>query len=403
MPAFEYEAVDAGGRSRRGVVNADNPRLARGELRRLNLTPVRVSAPKERAAAQTGRGAPRLAPADLEMATRQLHALLGAGTPVEEALNAVALQTDKPRARARLLAVRERVLEGWRLADALAEDPKSFSPVYRAVIAAGETSGDLGRVLDRLATMLEKNRSMKNKAVGALIYPAVLFAVAGSVVGGMMTFVVPKIVDQFNTYDAKLPLLTSVVIAISAFLGKFGLVLLAALVAGAVGLGQALRAPAFRLVFDRALLTVPVVGKLLRGLDGARFARTLSTLFSGGAPLLDSMSGAQRTVSNAWMRARLEQSIVQVREGSSLAAALKRADVLPPMMAHMVAAGERAGAVPQLLDKAAAQLEDEFDTATTVALRLLEPLIIVGMGGAVMVIVLSIMLPILKLNSLAGG
>lgn len=181
------------------------------------------------------------------------------------------------------------------------------------------------------------------------------------------------------------------------------MIALALVAAGAAGLGQALRAPAFRLAFDRLVLRTPLVGKLLRGLDGARFARTLSTLFSGGAPLLDSMTGAQRTISNAWMRARLEQAIGQVREGSSLAAALKRAAVLPPMMAHMVAAGERAGAVPQLLDKAATQLEDEFDTATTVALRLLEPLIIVAMGGAVMVIVLSIMLPILKLNSLAGG
>lgn len=403
MPSFEYEAVDVAGRPKRGVVSAENARLARGELRRLNLTPVRVAAPRERAQKSGGRGVPRLFPADLEMATRQLHALLAAGTPVEEALNAVALQTDKPRARARLLAVRERVLEGWRLADALAEDPKSFSPVYRAVVAAGEASGDLGKVLDRLAAMLEKNRSMMNKAVGALIYPLVLFLVAGSVVAGLMVFVVPKIVDQFNTYDAKLPLLTSVVIAVSDLLARFGLIGLAALAAGAAGLSQALKAPAFRVAFDRALLRTPVVGRLLRGLDGARFARTLSTLFAGGAPLLDSMSGAQRTVSNAWMRTRLDQSISMVREGSSLAAALKRAAVLPPMMAHMVAAGERAGAVPALLDKAAAQLEDEFDTATTVALRLLEPLIIVAMGGAVMVIVLSIMLPILKLNTLAGG
>lgn len=403
MPAFEYEAIDGGGRARRGVLNAESARQARGELRRLNLTPVRLSAPRAERRLDGKQGRPRLSANDLELATRQLHALLGAGTPVEEALNAVAMQTEKPAARARLIAVRERVLEGWRLADALGEDPKSFSPVYRAVIAAGEASGDLGGVLDRLAIMLEKNRAMANKAIGSLIYPAVLFVVAGSVVTGMMVFVVPKIVDQFNTFNAKLPALTSIVITISGFLAHYGLVLLALLALGGAGLYQGLKYEAFRLRFDAALLRIPVIGRLLRGLDGARFARTLSTLFSGGAPLLDSLSGAQRTISNSYMRQRLDLSISLVREGTSLAAALKRAAVLPPMMTHLVAAGERAGAVPQLLDKAAAQLEDEFDTATTVALRLLEPLIIVFMGGAVMAIVLSIMLPILKLNSLAGG
>lgn len=402
MPAFEYEAIDAVGRARRGVVNADSPRSARGELRRLKLTPVRLSAPRAERRAD-GRKAARLSASDLEIATRQLQALLSARTPVEEAINAVALQTENPRARARLLDVRERVLEGWRLADALAEDPKSFSPVYRAVIAAGEASGDLGGVLERLATMLEKNRAMRDKAIGALIYPAALFLVASSVVVSMMVFVVPKIVEQFNTYDATLPLLTTIVIGLSAFLARFGLLIIAGLALLAAALHQGLKSEAFKLRFDAAMLRVPVVGKLLRGLDGARFARTLSTLFAGGAPLLESMAGAQRTVANAHIRARLETSITSVREGAGLAAALKRADVLPPMMTHMVAAGERSGAVPQLLDKAAARLEDEFDSAVGVALRLLEPMIIVAMGGAVMAIVLSIMLPILKLNSLAGG
>jgi general secretion pathway protein F len=403
MPSFEYEAIDAAGRAKRGVVSAESARHARSELRRLNLTPVRMSAPREGRDSAPGRRAPRLSSSDLVLATRQLQALLAARTPVEEALNAVALQSEKPAARARLLAVRERVLEGWRLADALGEDPKSFSPVYRAVIAAGETSGDLAGVLGRLATMLEKNRAMRGKALGALIYPAVLFVVAASVVTAMMVFVVPKIVEQFSNYDVKLPMLTEIVIAISNFLGRYGLFCAAALIAAIVALAQGLRAPAFKLVFDRAMLRVPVLGGLLRALDGARFARTLSTLFSGGAPLLESLTGAQRTVSNAHMRDRLDGAIAQVREGAALATALKRAEALPPMMAHMVAAGERAGTVPDLLDRAAAQLEDDFDTATTIALALLQPMIIVIMGGAVITIVLAIMLPILKLNALASG
>ncbi|MEE2691802.1 MAG: type II secretion system inner membrane protein GspF [Pseudomonadota bacterium] len=404
MPAFEYEAVDAGGRSRRGVVSADTARQARRELRRLRLTPLSVSAPREeRAGGFARRAEPRVKRSELVMLTRQLSALIGASTPLEEALNAIALQSEAGGARTRLLAVRERVMEGWRFADALGEDPKSFPPIYRAVIAAGETSGDLAGVLDRLATMLEKNRSMRNKAIAALIYPVVLFVVAGGVVTLLMTQVVPKIVEQFNTFGGELPAVTKFVVGLSDFISGYGLYCLLAVILLIAGFWRAMRNPVFKRAVDSRLLKVPVVGPLLRGLDGARFARTLSTLFAGGAPLLDSLAGAHRTVSNAFIRERLDGAIAQVREGASLAAALKRANVLPPMMTHMVAAGERAGAVPALLDKAAAQLEEEFDAASTVALRLLEPAIIVAMGGAIMLIVAAIMLPILRLNTLASG
>lgn len=400
MPAFEYEALDISGRARRGVVNAESARQARRELRRLALTPVRIAAPRERG---EGRREPRLSPSDLVMATRQLAVLISASAPLEEALNAVATQTEKPGVRTRILAVRERVVEGWRFADALSEDPKSFPPLYCAVIAAGETSGDLGGVLDRLATMLEKNRSMKNKALAALVYPAALAFIAGGVVAVLMTQVVPKIVEQFNTFNAKLPLITRLVVAASDFLGAYGLYCLAGFALGGVLFWRGMKIPAFKREVDRRLLGLPVLGKLLTGLDGARFARTLSTLFAGGAPLLDSLKGAQRTVANDYIRERLELAITMVREGAGLAPAMRRAGVLPSMMVHMLAAGERAGEVPLMLDKAALQLEEEFDTASTVALRLLEPAIIIGMGGVVMVIVVSIMLPILRLNALAAG
>ncbi|MHA7872677.1 MAG: type II secretion system inner membrane protein GspF [Hyphococcus sp.] len=404
MPAFEYEALDTAGRSKRGVVSADSPRQARFELRRLNLTPVQISAPRsERKARTFFQSAPRVGPAQLVIVTRQLSALIGASTPLEEALNAVAMQTDKPGVRTRLLAVRERVMEGWRFADALGEDSKSFPPLYRAVIAAGETSGDLSGVLDRLATMLEKNRSMRNKAIASLIYPAALALVAAGVVTALMVFVVPKIIEQFNAFDADLPFLTNVVVGFSTWIANYGLYAIVALVIFGIGLWQALKNPRFKLAFDRWALRLPVLGRLARAVDGARFARTLATLFSGGAPLLDSIVGAQRTVSNTYIRSRLDTTVTMVGEGASMAAGLKRAGELPPMLTHMVAAGERAGALPQLLDKAALQLEDEFDTASTVALRMLEPSIIIAMGGAVVVIVLSILLPILRLNSLAAG
>lgn len=400
MPAFEYEALDISGRAKRGVVNADSARQARRELRRLALTPVKIAAPREHGG---GKREPRLSPSDLVMATRQLAVLISASTPLEEALNAVATQTDKPGVRTRILGVRERVIEGWRFADALAEDPKSFPALYCAVIAAGETSGDLGGVLDRLATMLEKNRSMKNKALAALIYPAALAVIAGGVVTALMTQVVPKIVEQFNTFNADLPFITKLVVGLSHFIGAYGLYCVTGFVVACVLFWRGMKVPAFKLQVDRRLLGVPILGKLLTGLDGARFARTLATLFAGGAPLLDSLKGAQRTISNDYIRERLDGAINMVREGSSLASAMRRANVLPPMMTHMLAAGERAGEVPLMLDKSAVQLEEEFDTASTVALRLLEPAIIIGMGGVVMVIVISIMLPILRLNALAAG
>jgi len=404
MPSFEYEALDAGGRSRKGVVNADTARLARQELRRLHLTPVQLSAPRDAGAGRLGSArAPKIGGTELVNLTRQIAVLIGASTPLEEALNAVALQTERKESRKRLLAVRERVLEGWRFADALGEDKKSFPDLYRAVVAAGEASGDLAGVLDRLATMLEKNRSMLNKAIASLIYPAVLAVVAGLVVTALMTQVVPKVVEQFRAFDAELPFVTQLVIGISNFIGNFGIYVLAAIALGLIAFWQGMRTPAFKLAFDRWALTLPLLGKLLRGLDGARFARTLATLFAGGAPLLDSLKGAQRTIGNSFIRSRLDGAITQVREGASLASALKRSNVLPPMMVHMLAAGERAGAVPLMLDKSAAQLEEEFDTASTVALRLLEPSIIVAMGGTVMLIVVAILLPILRLNSLASG
>ena len=404
MPAFEYEALDFGGKARKGVLSADSQRQARQELRRMNLTPLKLSAPRsEQLSRRAGAKTPRVKPGQLVMITRQLAALIGAGTPLEEALNAVSVQIDPGPARTRLIGVRERVMEGWRFADALAEDEKSFPPLYRAVIAAGETSGDLSGVLNRLAEMLEKNRAIRNKAIASLIYPAALMVIAGGVVTALMIFVVPKIIEQFNSFNAELPLLTQFVVGLSNWIVSFGLFALLGVAVMVIAFWQGMKRPAFKLVVDRFVLRIPIIGRLSRSIDGARFARTLATLFSGGSPLLDSLTGAQRTISNDYIRTRLDKTVSMVGEGASLAASLKRADVLPPMLVHMVAAGERSGALSQLLDKAAIQLEEEFDTASTVALRLLEPAIIVAMGGAVLVIVLSIMLPILRINTLAAG
>ncbi|MEM6538866.1 MAG: type II secretion system F family protein, partial [Pseudomonadota bacterium] len=302
----------------------------------------------------------------------------------------------------RLNSVRESVLEGRPLAEAMRQNGGSFPDLYCAVVAAGETSGRLGASLDRLATMLEKTRSMQSKALGALVYPAALFLFAGGVIAALMTQVVPRIIEQFEAFDAQLPAVTRFVVTASNFLSAYGLWIIVFLALLGVGAWRAMAIPSIKTRVDAFLLTLPVIGGLLRGLDGARFARTLSTLFGGDAPLLNSLAGARRTVLNGYIGTRLDAAVDQVREGASLSAALRRAGVLPPMMAHMVAAGERAGRLPDLLDRAAEQLEEEFDTASGVALRLLEPAVIVLMGGVVLLITVAIMLPILRLNSLAA-
>jgi len=267
-PAFEYEALDLGGKTKRGVLSADSQRQARHELRRNNLTPLKISVPRSEAAGQPlGGKEPRINASHLVVLTRQLAALIGAGTPLEEALNAVAVQAETGASRTRLIAVRERVMEGWRFADALAEDTKSFPVLYRAVIAAGETSGDLSGVLERLATMLEKNRAIKNKAIASLIYPAVLAVIAGCVVTALMIFVVPKIIAQFNAFGEELPLLTKIVVGISDLTVNCGLYALLVTAILAVAAWRALKEPPIRLAFDKFLLRIPVFGRLMRAVD----------------------------------------------------------------------------------------------------------------------------------------
>ena len=405
MATFEYEAIDASGKSKNGVVSADTARRARAELRRLNLTPVSIATAKERSQAKetSARDSARINNRQLVSVTRQISVLLDAGAPLEQALQAIALQSETRRVRTRLLAVRERVMEGWRFADALGEDKKSFSELYRSIVAAGETSGDLAPVLDRLAGMLEKSRAIQSKAIGALVYPLALAVFAGAVITGLMVLVVPRIIEQFAVFDAQLPLITRIVVGVSNFVGAYGFFIVLAIVAGTVGFWQAMRVPGFRYEVDRRLLATPLIGPLLRSLEGARFSRTLSTLTAGGAPLLTALDGAGKTVVNTFMRSKLADAADQVREGTTLASALKRANVLPPMMVHMTSAGETAGELPKMLDKSADQLEEEFDTVTTVTLRLLEPIIIFVMGGVVAAIVAAIMLPMLQLNALVSG
>ncbi|GAK33148.1 type II secretion system protein F [alpha proteobacterium Q-1] len=417
MPAFDYEALDARGKSRKGIITADSPRQARLDLRARKLMPVALglaqggmgSAGQGAEAESTAKSRMRnkmgpkgsLNQKQLSLVTRQLATLLDAGAPVDEALQSIAMQADHRAVRRILLAVRADVMEGRRLSQAMARHPGSFNPLYRALVDAGETSGALGTVLLRLSVHLEKSRAMRTKIVTALIYPIMLAITAVVVIIALMTFVVPKVVDQFDHLGQSLPALTLFMISLSDIIRDHGLMILLGLggVGGAVRLSLRREAVARRVSIW--LLAMPILGRLIRAVEGARLARTLATLVASGVPVVESLESARPVLRSMPLQDALGQVITQVREGSALAQALRRLAVFPPLIVYMSAVGERSGQLPQMLEKAADYLESEFEQATQITLGLLEPAIIIIMGAMVALIVLSILLPILQLNSLS--
>jgi len=405
MAAFDYVAVDGAGRTVTGALTAADEASARKLLERRQLMPLEITA--GRGAVQKGdrlkrAKSGRLNAKTLALTTRQLATLVSVA-PIEEALRTIALQADRPAVRRVLEGVHGGVMEGRRLSDAMALQGQAFPPLYRAMVSAGETSGALEPILERLADGLERDQTVRGKVITALVYPAVLAVVALGVIGALMTFVVPKVVDQFDSMNQTLPLLTRLVIGVSDLMRDWGwlagLVLLLAVAGGAV----ALRNPAVRLKADTTLLRLPLVGRLTRDLHGAKMARTLSTMIAAGLPVLEGLTITARTVSNRALRAATGAMADAVREGGGLSAAMRRADVFPPILVSMTASGESSGRLEPMLERAADYLEREFSTFTGVMLSLLEPAIIVVMGGVVALIVLSILLPILQINTLAMG
>jgi general secretion pathway protein F len=406
MATFDYVAVDAVGRTVSGTLTADDDAAVRALLARRKLMPLEIASSRSAAAAPS-RGlvqgkAGRLDARTLALTTRQLATLVTV-SPVEEALRAIALQADRPAVRGVLKSVHGGVMEGRRLSEAMALQGAAFPPLYRAMVSAGETSGALAPILERLADGLERDQVVRGKVITALVYPAVLALVALGVVIALMTFVVPRVVDQFDSMNQTLPLLTRLVIGLSDGMRDWGW--LAALLVVATGLGGvlALRRPAVRLRVDTAILRLPLIGRLTRDLHGARMARTLSTMIAAGLPVLEGLTITARTVSNRRLRLATEMMAEAVREGGGLSAAMRRADVFPPILVTMTASGEAGGRLEPMLERAAEYLEREFSTFTAVMLSLIEPAIIVVMGGVVAVIILSILLPILQINTLAMG
>ncbi|MFE9082771.1 type II secretion system inner membrane protein GspF [Brevundimonas sp. NPDC003935] len=404
MPAFDYSAVDVSGRTVAGVLTAPDEAAAKTALARRRLMPLSLSRASGTAATteKTPRRSRKLSSRTLALTTRQLATLITVA-PVDEALRTLMLQAERPDVRAVLSGVHAGVVEGQRLSEAMARQGAAFPPLYRATVAAGEASGALGPILERLAEGLERDQQVRGKVITALVYPAVLALVALGVVTALMVFVVPKVVDQFDSMNQTLPLLTRAVIGVSDLMRNWGW-LIALLLAGVIaGFVVGMRNPGFRLAVDRRILRLPVVGRLTRDLHGARMARTLSTMIAAGLPVLEGLTITARTVSNRALRASTEMMADAVREGGGLSAAMRRADVFPPILVHMTASGEASGRLEPMMERAADYLEREFSAFTAVMLSFLEPAIIVVMGGVVALIVLSILLPILQINTLAMG
>lgn len=405
MPDFDYLAIDPRGSEKRGSVAAPSIDEARARLDRRGLYVVRLEPGTGAAKARPpllSFGRRKLTPKELTLFTRQIATLVQV-SPLEEALRTISRQTEKPHVRTITGAVHAGVLEGRRMSEAMAREPKSFPPLYRAMVAAGEGSGTLPAILERLADLLERQAQVRSKVMTAMAYPTVLAAVALFVVTALMMFVVPKVVEQFETVGQQLPLLTRIVIGLSGLLVNWWwAILLVAATMGLVG-WRALKDPGARLRFDRWLLRLPLVGRLIRDLHAARLARTLSTMVSSRLPLLEGLSLTTGTIHNRALRAASEDIVEAIRGGGSLSAALRRAGVFPPLLVYLAASGEASGRLDAMLERAADYLEREFDSFTAAALSLLEPAIIVIMGGIVAVIVLSILLPILQLETLAGA
>lgn len=400
MAAFEYVALDADGKRRSGIISADSARSARKELRLRDLMVLNVDPVAEKQSKITVRRA-RLSDKQRVLLVRQLSVLLKSGLAVEQALGACAGNENPVSVQKAVHTVRADVVEGARLSEAMALAPDAFPPLVRAVTAAGEMSGKLGDIMERLATYLERSYQLRQKVRAALIYPALLTLMAMGMVIALMVVVVPRLVEQFDLFDAQLPLLTRIVIGLSNGLREYG-ILIVLILAGLIFLGaRLLRQPAMRRSLDRFVLRLPLIGSQTRTVAAARFARVFATLSASGATVLEALEGAKGAANNTVIADATDFIAERVREGGSLSGALSATGVFPPMMVHMVTSGEAGRDVSGMMNRAADFLDTEFETGSAALLALAEPLIIVLMGGIVGLIVMSIMLPILQLNTLA--
>jgi len=414
MPEFDYVVIDGAGREKRGLIRADSATDARTALAAKKLFVVRLGEGRGSAAGRAPEGKARagrsllsfernrLSSKDLTLFTRQLSTLAQV-SPLEEALRTITRQSEKPHVREIVSRVHHGVVEGRSLGEAMGAEPRSFPGLYRAMIAAGERSGSLPALTERLAVLLERQAAMRSKLLTTLAYPTVLAVFAVIVIVSLMIFVVPLVVEQFDTLGQELPLLTRIVMGISNLLATWWWAILIVLVGLAVLGWRSLKNETVRMRADAALLGTPFVGRLLRDLHAARMARTLATMVQSRLPVMEGLALTVPTVHNRVLRAATAEIVESVRGGGSLSAAMRRADVFPPLLVYLAASGESAGQLDLMLERAADYLEREFDGFTAAALSMLEPLIIILMGGIVAIIILSILLPIMQLQNLTGA
>ena len=406
MAAFAYKAINAKGKNTSGVLEGDNARQIRQQLREKGLVPMEVEQVAEKSSGSSSSGfqlfKPRISAGDLALLTRQLATLIESALPIEEALLAVAEQSEKTRQKNMMMAVRSKVVEGHTLADALAEFPSVFDDLFRAMVAAGEKSGHLDTVLNRLADYTERRQQTRSQIIQALIYPAIMMFFAMMIVVVLLTVVVPKIVGQFDHMGQDLPTITTVLISVSEWMQQYGLYLLVAIMLLIVLFQRLVQQPAIKLRYHRFMLKLPLVGKVARGLNTARFARTLSILTASAVPLLESMRISTDVLQNVYIKERISEAAVNVKEGSSLRAALDNTKIFPPMMMHMIASGERSGELQQMLSRSADNQDREFEALIGVSLKVFEPVLIVSMAAVVLFIVMAIIQPILALNNMVN-
>ena len=402
MPAYKFEALDGAGKSTTGLLEADNVKAARAQLRSQSLVPLDVQQVVTAGTQATGGLSMRrkvFTSANLAVWTRQLAGLVGSGLPLERALTLLSEEAEDPRQRELIAHLRSEVNSGSPFARALSSAPREFDDVYRAVVAAGEHSGALGQVLERMADDLEERQALRGKLMGATLYPAIVSVIAVVIVIFLVTYVVPQVASVFVNSKRALPFLTSAMLALSAFLRQYGWLLALTLAGAGALLKFSLRNETFRIQFDAMLLNTPLFGRLARGYNAARFAGTLAMLAGAGVPILKALQAAAETLSNRAMRADALDALVQVREGAPLASALAGKKRFPGLLAMFARLGEQTGKLPQMLDRAAGQLGQEVQRRSMQMATILEPLLMVVMGGVVMVIVLAVLLPIIQLTT----
>jgi general secretion pathway protein F len=409
MPVFEYKALDQRGRAVEGLREADSPKTLRATLRRDGVFLTEVLGQKAAEEAQKREVSVkrfvggRISADDVAITTRQLAVLVGAGVPLVEALTALVDQVDHERMKRVISDVKQRVNEGGSLADAMAGHPKAFGTLYVNMIRAGESSGALDVVLVRLADFTESQARLRSKVIGSLTYPVLMVLLSAIVLGILFTVVIPKITKIFDETQVVLPWTTKVLIAFTTFVQNWWWAVALAFAVAVWGFSRWLRTAAGRAAWDRRVLVVPLFGGLIRQIALARFSRTLATLLKSGVPLLSSMDIVKNIVGNTRLAQVIEEARTSIQEGESIAAPLKRSGEFPPLVYHMVAIGERSGDLEGMLNNVANAYEAQVETRIGALTSLLEPLMIVGMGLVVAFIVLSILLPILQINTLAGG